>query len=147
MKQIDENKLVISRVFQVDQEQLFEAWSDPAIMEKWLFPFGEGGYAEVENEFTRGGDYTLDMYEPDGTSHQMTGEYREIDQYDKIVFTWNSGDLRETAVTLNFSPVEQGTELTLTHEFAPFKDAIDSLVGGWEGCLNSLEKQLSVTAS
>jgi uncharacterized protein YndB with AHSA1/START domain len=137
----------MSRVFHTDQRRLFEAWSDPAIMEKWLFPFGEGAYAEVENDFTQGGEYTLDMYEPDGTRYEMNGEYREIDPYDKIVFTWNTGDLQDTLVTLEFNPVGEGTELTLTHEFFPNKEATQQHVGGWEGCFINLEKELSVTTS
>ncbi len=147
MTQIEETKLVMIRVFHTDQKRLFEAWSDPALMEKWLFPFGEGAYAEVENEFTEEGGYSLSMYEPDGTKHEMAGEYREIDPYEKIVFTWNSGKLQYTLVTLEFKSIDEGTELILTHEFFPNKEATQQHVGGWEGCFINLEKTLSVSTA
>jgi len=146
MKQIDETKLVMSRTFNVDQQRLFEAWSNPAIMEKWFFPFGEGGYAEVEHNFTVGGEYTIDMYEPSGEKWQQTGEYREIRPYDKIVFSWIATEEKETVVTLEFNPVEEGTELTLTHEFLPTAQSTQRHAEGWEGCFASLERQLVVKA-
>ncbi|HKJ67337.1 MAG TPA: SRPBCC domain-containing protein [bacterium] len=134
--------LVISRVFSIDTPQLFQAWSDPAVMEKWLFPFPAGGSVDVENTFEVGGTYHLDMHTPDGEVYTMTGEYREIIPNRKIIFTWNTTQVQETVVTVEFTPVEEGTKLSLTHDLFPDADARQQHTDGWEDCLANLEKSV-----
>ncbi len=96
----------------------------------------------MENSFEVGGTYQLDMHTPDGEVYTMTGEYREIIPNRKIVFTWNTTQVQDTVVTVEFTPVEDGTELMLTHELFPDVDSRQQHTEGWEGCLANLEKSV-----
>lgn len=140
MNQKKNDPLVIKRIFEIDTAQLFQAWANPQIMEQWLFPFPAGGSVSVDNQFEVGGSYQLDMYSPAGDIHTMTGEYREIVPNEKIVFTWNTPQVQNTVVTVEFKPVNNGTELVLTHDFLPDADSRKQHTEGWEGCLLNLEK-------
>ncbi len=138
--------LVVTRVFPIDIQKLFRAWSDPGKMQKWLFPFPAGGSVEVENRFEVGGNYQLKMHNPDGDVHTMTGTYKEIIPNRKIVFTWNTTEVQDTVVTIELHAVDEGTELVLTHDMFPDADSAQNHTEGWEGCLVNLEKSIVQTA-
>jgi uncharacterized protein YndB with AHSA1/START domain/DNA-binding transcriptional ArsR family regulator len=136
-----ETNIVVRKVIEADRTVLFRAFSDPEIMRKWFFP-EEGWTADVTNEFKVGGRYRIDMHEPDGNTWSHSGEYKEIDPPNKIVFTWNSDEVKETQVTVEFIKTAGGTEIILTHEFLPDEEQREQHRGGWTGCLSNLEKTL-----
>jgi uncharacterized protein YndB with AHSA1/START domain/DNA-binding transcriptional ArsR family regulator len=137
-----ETNLVVRKVFEADRDTLFRAFSDPEIMGQWFFPIDEGWSADVTNEFRVGGQYRIDMHEPDGNTCSHWGEYREIDPPSKMVFTWNSDLVKNTQVIVEFLATPGGTEVTLTHEFLPDDEQREKHRGGWNGCLRNLEKAL-----
>ncbi len=50
--------------------------------------------------------------------------------------------IQNSLVTIEFKELGDATELTLTHEFLPTEDIRNKHEGGWNGCLDSLEKYL-----
>jgi uncharacterized protein YndB with AHSA1/START domain len=80
------------------------------------------------------------MVATDGKEYKHTGEYKVIAPPEKLVFTWNSDFAQNTVVTVNFSQVAEGTEITLTHAFLPTDEARKSHTKGWTVCLKNLEK-------
>jgi uncharacterized protein YndB with AHSA1/START domain len=107
-------------------------------MAKWFFGV-EDWSVEVSNTLEIGGKYILNMVATDGKEYKHTGEYKVIAPPEKLVFTWNSDFAQNTVVTVNFSQVAEGTEITLTHEFLPTDEARKSHTKGWTVCLNNLE--------
>ena len=55
---MSENTLVVSKVINASREELFEAFSNPDIMNKWFYP-NEDMSVEVSNTFHVGGGYVL----------------------------------------------------------------------------------------
>ncbi len=141
MRDKKETTVVVRKVFKADRDALFRAFSDPEIMRQWFFA-GEDWSADVTSEFKVGGQYRIDMREPDGTTYSHWGEYREIDVPQKIVFTWNSPFVENTVVTVEFRKANGGAEVILTHEFLPDEEQREGHRSGWNGCLRNLEKAL-----
>lgn len=138
---MSDNPVVVSKIIKATREELFEAFTNPDIMSKWFYP-EEDMSAEVTNTFHVGGGYTLKMYGKNGVLYTHVGEYKEIVPPDKLVFTWNSDFVQNTVVTVTFSQMESGTEVTITHDLLPAGEMTENHRKGWGGCLNHLESTM-----
>jgi uncharacterized protein YndB with AHSA1/START domain len=134
------SSLVIKKPIIATSQQIFEAWSNPEIMQKWLFPWKKHKGAAVTNDFKVGGHYKLDMFGDDGVTYTHTGVYKEIILNKKIIFTWNSDFVHNTLVTIELHPVNGKTEVTLTHDLFPDEEIRGKHQDGWQGCLENLER-------
>ena len=70
---------------------------------------------------------------PDGEHQSVSGVYREIVPDRKLVFSWawQSTPERESQVTIDLKPDDDGTILTLTHEQFFDEKARDDHRRGW----------------
>jgi len=141
----NETALRITRVIDAPIERVFAAWTDPAQMARWFF-VQESWSAEVANELRVGGAFSIKMRSDEGLELDCTGVYREIEPPTRLVFTWTSYAVTDTRVTVELREVEEGTELTLTHEDLIDIDVRNSHAEGWGGCLASLERYLQTIA-
>ncbi len=135
---MSEAAVVVKRVIKADRELVFEAFTDPGIMSRWFYGM-EDGTAEVSNTLEVGGGFRINMRSPDGKEYMHTGEYREIQPNERLVFTWNSDYAEDTVVTVSFRPVTDGTEVTIEHEFLEVSER-EPHRRGWTLCLANLEK-------
>jgi uncharacterized protein YndB with AHSA1/START domain len=138
--------LVIKRVFNASVERVFDAWSKPEALAKW---FGPEGFSVIRSEVTLtvGGCYEIEIRSPDGKHIRHFGEYLDISRPHKLAFTWmlvgqdckgSEGLDAETIVSIEFKSIALTTELTLTHEQLPGKEAYDGHKFGWTSSLDSL---------
>ena len=139
MKTNDDSTLTVSRVIDAKPEEIFEALTNSAIMQKWFFASADAGWsASVKNDATEGGHYQIDMHSPKETySHE--GEYKTIIPNKKIVFTWNSQAVRDTIVTISLREVTEGAEIILVHEFMPNEEMKQNHEQGWTQILANLD--------
>ena len=142
--------LVLKRVFNAPVERVFDAWTKPEVLAKW---FGPEGFivTRSELELSVGGDYDIEIRSPDGKLIRHFGKYLEISRPHKLVFSWmlvdqackgSEGFEAETIVSIEFKSLELTTELTLSHEQLPGKDAYDGHQFGWTSSLDSLTSYL-----
>lgn len=134
--------LVVKRLISATCQEVFAAWSQAELMSKWFYPARSGWKSTASNEFKVGGHYELIMIAEDGTTYLHTGIYKEIISNQKIVFTWNSDSIKNTLVTIELRPVDNKTEITLTHELLPNEEQYESHQGGWNECLDNLKNFL-----
>jgi uncharacterized protein YndB with AHSA1/START domain len=145
----DDRTLVMSHTFDAEPARVFAAWTDPRQFAEWFGPHG------MKNTYCRldlrvGGTWELTA-EGLGTKRAISGKYLAIDPPRLLSFTWawhESGSLdtpreHETTVTLQFKPVGQRTEMTLTQ--ARFRDSTGTANHrwGWTGSLEKLDAFLS----
>lgn len=132
--------VVIKRVFPCNKRQLFEAWSTPSVVAKWFFSSQEPlRQSTFSNTFTVGGRYELIMHLQTG-EYRMHGEYRYINRYNNITFTWNSHIVENSLVKLDFRELSPNrTEMTLTHSQFTDQDIRLRHMDGWGRCLGNLE--------
>ncbi len=144
-------RVEMTRVFAADRHTVYEAWTRPDLMGKWLSPY----YLTVESvtvDLRTGGSYRIDMdgkaAEQDLTGY-ATGTYREVVPGEKLCFTWTwhfaaTGTVgEETLVTVTFKDVDGGTELTLVHDKFLTQEGYEGYKNGWVSCFEKLDKVLA----
>jgi uncharacterized protein YndB with AHSA1/START domain len=99
----------------------------------------------AETDLRIGGRFRVQFWGQDDQHHSVSGIYREVVPNRKLVFSWawQSTPERESQVTIDLSPVAEGTMLTLTHEQFYDQKACDDHRVGWERALDHLEKAVS----
>lgn len=142
------DNLLIKRKFNLSKQRLFEAWSNPQLMQRWFYASQlRENCCTVENQFVTGGKYKIIMHFDESGDIEIGGEYLEIDRYSKIVFTWANGLVSNTVVTLGFKALSPNTaELVLEHALFPDEEARRQHNQGWDQCLINLAIALEQVA-
>jgi uncharacterized protein YndB with AHSA1/START domain len=133
------SSLELRRLLSAPAEDVFAAWTDPALMERWMSPVGQ---VEADVDLRVGGGFRLVMIGNDQRI-EHTGEYLEIAPNRRLVFTWQSPFTgpSPSVVTVDLRPTKDGTELVLTHERLP-DDQVEPHTGGWGRMLERLAEQM-----
>ena len=128
-------KLTVRREIAAPAKELFDAWLDPAKLAIFMRP-SDTKRSAVKVDARVGGAFEIVMHTPSGAIPH-TGTYREIDRPRRLVFTWNSPYAKDidSLVTVEFRPAGKATEIVLTHEGLPSKDAVSGHTKGWTDIL------------
>lgn len=137
----------LTRVYDAPRELVFAMWVEPQHFNKWCH-VKDHTVADSGGDVRPGGVWHSVIRAPGGTDHRMEGEYREIVENERLVFThvWVDDDGTpgvERLITITLADTADGkTELTF-HE-ASFDDVVerDSNQGGWAQVLESLANNL-----
>ncbi len=129
-------------------ERVYAAWTNVEELVKWFGPPNGKGRLHVDRfDCTVGGNYDVTMVFDDGDRVQLTGSYKELDPFNRIVLTWTWAEgpmsSQETLVTVDLSPTPQGTHLTLVHERFATLEGRDAHHEGWGPVLDRLASVLS----
>jgi len=124
-----EREIVMSRVFDAPRNLVFDAWTKPELLERWLGVRGGWSMVVCEVDLRVGGAYRFVWRGPDGPEMGMGGVYREIASPERLVATesfddpWYSGEALDTIVL-----VEEGGKTTATttvlYESEEIRDAV-----------------------
>lgn len=133
----------ITRTIEASPARVFEAWTDPALLHRWLAPHPYE-VREATTDVRPGGRYVVSVVDTEGNVHTTSGEYREIVPGRRLVKTWSydgpfGRDETPSIVTVDLREVGPGvTELTLTHERLRDRKATEMVGAGWPLCLDKL---------
>jgi uncharacterized protein YndB with AHSA1/START domain len=132
--------LVVKRVIAAPAEVIFDAWTDADSFATWMTA-GPVTHAEATTDPRVGGGFTVMVHTP-SQSLPHSGTYLVIDRPRRLSFTWQSPntDDKETVVTVDFTEVDAGTEVAVTHEGLPGRSSWDAHSGGWVACLEALDR-------
>lgn len=124
-----DREIVVTRGFDAPRRLVFEAWTSPEHLPRWLL--GPGGWTMpvCEVDLRPGGAWHFVWRGPEGAEMAMRGVYREIVPPDRIVSadSWG-GDWPETLNTLTLD--EEGGKTTVTQRVLyPSKEARDAALG------------------
>jgi uncharacterized protein YndB with AHSA1/START domain len=146
-----EKEMTLTRILDAPREMVFKAWIDRGQLVKWWGP--KGFTNPVCDVDTRpGGKILIHMLAPDGMVHPMDGEFHEIVEPEKIVFTSaaldkNGKRLFEVLNTVTFKEENGKTKLTLhaavshiTDEGRPYLDGMNE---GWNQSIDRLDQLTS----
>jgi uncharacterized protein YndB with AHSA1/START domain len=125
-------------------EQIFDLWTQPDLMARWLSPFPGAVNCEVSCDLRPGGAFSLFMSSAE-SSREVTGTYVLIERPRKLVFTW-MGPLTNnvtTLVTVELHPSGDETDLVLTHERLPTQAMHEGHTKGWGIILDHLADEVS----
>ena len=136
--------LTVKRRFNAPPAKVFQAWTDPEKVKRWMGP-GEVVALSAESDARTGGRYRWVMRAPNGEEHDVSGVYHEVIPNEKLVFSWawKSTPERESLVTVTFKQDGSGTIMTLMHEQFFDEKARDDHNRGWTGTMDKLERYLA----
>jgi uncharacterized protein YndB with AHSA1/START domain len=110
-----DREVAMTRVFDAPRSMVFDAWTKPELLKRWLGAFGGWTFAVCEVDLRVGGKYRFVWRGKDGNEMAMGGVYREIVRPERIVCTekfddpWYEGDAIDTTTF-----VERGGKTTMT---------------------------------
>ena len=135
----------IERTFPASAEEVFDAWTSPEVMRRWLHPAPDWETPEAEVDLRVGGKVRVVMRRPDGTKIEAQGEYMLIDRPRRLVMTWTFGDdpSNEQLIELSFSESEGSTRVLLVNSGISTDERRDAQDWGWRGCFDQLERVLA----
>jgi uncharacterized protein YndB with AHSA1/START domain len=134
----------IERTFAASAEQVFDAWTSPEVMRRWLHPGHDWGTPVAEVDLRVGGTVRLVMRKPDGSEVEARGAYTAIDRPHRLVMTWSFSDEpgNEQLLDLSFSEVDGSTTVVLVNTCISTGERRDAQDWGWRGCFDQLELEL-----
>ena len=138
-------QFVITREFDAPRELVFQAWTDPKHLAQW---WGPKGFTNPVCEWDAqpGKAIYVVMRAPNGAEHPMGGEFREVVEPERLVFTSGALDekgslLFEFLHTVTF--VERKGKTMLTVQSRVIKTTVEAnkYIGGFEaGMAQSLDR-------
>ncbi|MDR3621988.1 MAG: SRPBCC family protein [Paludisphaera borealis] len=137
-----DREIVMTRVFDAPRRLVFEAWTNPEHLPRWML--GPGGWTMpvCEIDLRPGGMWRFVWRGVDGAEMEMSGVYKEVTPPDRLVSTesWG-GDWPETLKTLTLSEEDGKTTVTSTVLY-PSKEARDAALqtGMKEGVNGSFDR-------
>jgi uncharacterized protein YndB with AHSA1/START domain len=142
--------LRLSRRFEAPPARVFEAWTDPRVLERWWTAADTWTDPAAEVDLRPGGSYRLSMRDAEsGAVETVGGEYTEVRAPERLAYTWTwEGDpelmrgSERTLVVVDFLAVGDGTEVVLTHRGFADERIRDLHTGGWGACLDSLARKV-----
>lgn len=121
-----ELEIVMTRIFDAPRALLFEAWTNPRHLPRWML--GPDGWAMTvcEIDLRPGGSWKFTWRKSDGTEMTIHGVYREIVPPERLISTesWG-GNWPDTLNTLILSEAAGKTTMTNTILY-PSKEARDA---------------------
>jgi len=141
----DESLVQLTRVLRAPPGEVFVAWTDPALLERWWIGVGGWVDAKADVDLRVGGRYHLSMRDERGTLHGVVGVYTEVAPAERLGFTWtweNEPSVMRgsegSLVDVVLLDAGDGTQLSLTHTGLRGKLVNDMHEEGWNALLTSL---------
>src|SRR4030095_523220 len=143
-----EKEITITRIINAPREMVFKAWTDPDHLRAW---WGPNGFTNpvCRIDPVPGGAIYIDMRGPDGTVYPMDGEFHEIVEPERIVFTSaaldeNANRVLEVINTVTFTEESGKTKLTLHAAVYKVTDQglsyADGMSEGWNQSFDRLDE-------
>lgn len=142
--------LVVTRTFDAPARLVFEAWTTPALMQRWWVPKSIGlTMTACEMDVRTGGGYRFTFIFTNDPSKPMSffGKYLEVTPPSRLVWT-NEESADGAVTTVTFEERDGKTLLTMVDHY-PSKEALDAAIesgstGAFEETFEQLEALLSV---
>jgi len=135
------------RRYEASPERVFRAFTDPALLVRWLSPSPDTILEVLAHELRVSGRYRFRYRQPSGGSDVVTGTFLEISPPRRLVFTWtweppdpHAGI--ETLVTIELVPEGDATLVVVTHERFPDEVTRERHDVGWCSTLPRLAQLL-----
>jgi uncharacterized protein YndB with AHSA1/START domain len=138
-------ELRLERVLPAAPATVYRAFTDPGVLAAW---WGPQGFEIPKLEFSaRAGEtYRIEMLPPDGDPFHLVGEFREVRQAERLVFTfvWEEPDPDdvEMLADLSFEEVDGSTRVTLLQRPFMTEERLALHRQGWSDSFDKLEQLL-----
>lgn len=144
-------ELFFTRVFAAPRALVFQMWIDPIHLARWWGPKGFSNPV-CQVDARPGGAIYIDMQGPDGTIYPMSGQFQEIIEPERIVFTsaalgTDKQPMFEVLNTITFTEHGGKTTIVLHAKVKMEKPGAEIYLAGMEeGWSQSLERLIAYLA-
>jgi uncharacterized protein YndB with AHSA1/START domain len=138
----------IVRRFTQPNSLVYQMWTQPEHLERWLSPDDDILLKVVEFDFRVGGEFFF-RYTWGDNLFPIRGRFLNIEPEKCLIYTWlpqppdpDAG--KETMVSVWFRPLaDGGTEVEVRHTLFPDTPMRDRHQEGWAGAMGRLERHLA----
>ena len=108
--------LSMARRFNASEKEVYEAWTNPQLMKKWLFTAEDTNQVAV-NSLRAGGSWEI-VDRRDNTDYRAIGEYLELKPPHKLMFSFKMPQFNdlEDRITVWISMVQNACEMAFVQE-------------------------------
>jgi uncharacterized protein YndB with AHSA1/START domain len=137
----DKQEIVFERVFDAPRELVFQAFTDPQLLPKWLGP-RTLTMTVAESEPKQGGIWRFVHRAADGTEFAFRGVFHDVAAPERIVRTFEFGGApgRVSLETATFDELNGKTTLKGKCVFQTVEDSDRRLAGMKEGLSESMDR-------
>ncbi len=134
--------LSVSRLIKASPKRIYDAWLDPAMMTRFMFPRPDMHISAATADPRVGGRFRVVMVGDKEFPHE--GTYKELVPHSRLVFTWEAPwSAPDSTVTITLTPQGDATRVDLTHIRFLSDESRDNHAAGWTGMLMNLETHLA----
>jgi uncharacterized protein YndB with AHSA1/START domain len=138
----------MKRVFDAPRERVWKEWTEPEAFADWFGgPQSEVPLSSVSMEVRPGGAWRLTMFaEPGRREIQWKGEYREVAEPERLVFTVSDqpGEEGYELVTVVFVDIGDGrTEMQFEQRGSMRPEEYERAKQGWSGFFDRIAERLA----
>ncbi|WP_127143548.1 SRPBCC family protein [Pelagibacterium montanilacus] len=140
----DEITITIKRTIDAPAEEVFAAWTDPALLEQWQADI-------VSFEAFEGGEFRFESHDEEDPAivHTVTGTVLEFEQDKKLVERWryagDGSDLDSSILMVTFNALSPDrTEIVLNERSATHEDPQSRIfsIEAWSAAIEDLAELL-----
>jgi uncharacterized protein YndB with AHSA1/START domain len=145
----ERRQLRLQRSYPVAPEKVWRAWTDARALAQWFRPDASFSVTVAEADARVGGRFHIVMVNGKGDAFDLSGVYREVVPFRKLVMTWGWREKQpglESLVSVTLRPAGQGTELELRHDQYVDIENEPTHEQGWNGALEKLGQILKEQA-
>jgi uncharacterized protein YndB with AHSA1/START domain len=138
--------ITIRRVFDAPRERLWEELTQPESFADWFGGTLEVPLDSVEMDVRPGGALRATMVRPDAHEVYWRGEYQEVDEPERLVFTITDqpGDERFELVTVVLTDLGDGrTEMFFEQRGRMTPDGYERTGKGWGAFFDRIDRRLA----
>jgi uncharacterized protein YndB with AHSA1/START domain len=149
---IKPNELHITRIYNAQVKQVWDAWVDPKQVAQWWGPRGFT-ITTVRKDVKKGGGWLYTMHGPDGVDYPNHTKFLEVDLNQRLVYDHGGFEDKPPMFRVNvlFAEIKGQTKMDMTMIFSTAEAAIEArkfikLASGdstWDRLAEYLEKQNS----
>ena len=116
-----DRQIAMIRTFDAPRSLVYDAWTKPELLKRWLGVFGDWSLAVCEIDLRKGGSYRYVWHGPQGAKMGMRGVFRDVVRNERLVSTeaydepWYEG---EAVGTVEFVERAGKTTVTTTVKYA-----------------------------
>ena len=143
-----DNEIAMTRLFDAPRRLVYDAYTKPELVRRWAAGPEGWSFAECEMDVRVGGKWRICLTGiEDGRELWQHGVFREVDEPERLVFTfvWEDEGERgvENLVTIEFE--DRGDKTFMTFRHSPFLSAgeRDGHNEGWSSTFDRLDVYLA----
>ena len=127
-------------------ERVWRVWTEGERFARWLAPTPETKVRVLAFDPRPGGEWRVEMVEPDGARWTGGGRFVEVEPRRRLAMTWAWAHRPdESLVEAEFAPAGSGTQVVVTHSRLRTRTERDENDAGWKAARDALAAAAALT--